>query len=1196
MASEDATVPLESGFPASPYPMYTSCNLSTAEDEENENPSGDATVPIESGVSASPCPVHTPHSPSTVEDEENESPSGDATVLTEPVISTSPCPVHAPSEHPTVEAEEDGVVSRDAAAPIGPGILASPYLVHPPSEVSTLETDENEIASGEPRTPASPCPIYTLSEHSTIEAEESETASGDTTAPIEPEFPVSPCPVHTLSEHPTVEAEENQIASGEPEFPVSPCPVHTLSEHPTVEPKENESVGGDATVPIEPSVSASPYRIHPPSEYPTVEAEKDEIASGDATAPIGSEVSASPCPVHAPSEHPTVEAEENEIASGEPGIPAAPCPIHAPSTVEAGESEITSGDATVSIEPGISASQCPVHTPSEHPTVETEEDKIASGVATAPIGPGISALPCPVHAPSEHPTAETGENEILGGGASVHMVNVKITPFIDPKNLDGKRDRLSPTTLSTTSEVIDDLCTENITTAALLNIMDAPSGFQSDHQLKGQTINEELRPRVLNALANAQGGPSTNNTTGECNTDMTGDGNEQDKERNPACRPAGRISGACDQDWCRTEVQDVDMNTGRDMEEDASTVEKNASMLGAVDGAVTHGDTRGEDTSTRVEGVQATLTIADDEAAQEQLSKSTGGSGSVQDRESAYEDDQIVLAILTGLDPERSENPAAEHNTEPPKSEDAFLPSSPPPAREGISPVPDSQIPMGQKHDGPQTPKNQSPSDTPKKPEKGPKTPKKSGKRKMREPEGDDSDSNDETLVRQAKLRQKWRYYQPETVLASRDAILRLFTSLSTTVVTIRDGSNRMVRQPVGLEWADQVMDYASRIASSETFIELQQHLSQFSTTSSASKQSGSGEALTHDLSREFFDAAGDLNSIGKLMVFGREIKRDQSIRDRLKVRIRLNFVRLHDVYEQSKDELANQLQKMTPRESSKITRRGRGTASEVKDELIRFVWPELDFASAKTTFDEIIKIGKRLSPLVAKFGSGILCLIPRKISNNGIKGMPIPMMDCLVTALSVFHPALQDWCSLIEEHIMTDMLAGRSPKKTIPLLHLNQQQLCEMLRRPCPDIADLLAPAVSRFQTVDPSTPVLRSATCRIQDRPHGGDQSSTTSPMRADNDVPDMVMEKADAGGGSLADAEEVQEMIRHVCLLAGRKRSRELAEDHRGLSMLAHEALRYDSISMGASVENSMPAEETERRAKKSRTDGEDQTKGN
>jgi hypothetical protein len=41
-------------------------------------------------------------------------------------------------------------------------------------------------------------------------------------------------------------------------------------------------------------------------------------------------------------------------------------------------------------------------------------------------------------------------------------------------------------------------------------------------------------------------------------------------------------------------------------------------------------------------------------------------------------------------------------------------------------------------------------------------------------------------------------------------------------------------------------------------------------------------------------------------------------------------------------------------------------------------------------TFEDILKIGKRLSPLVKQFGKGILCLMPKKITDAKIRSLPL--------------------------------------------------------------------------------------------------------------------------------------------------------------------------------------------------------------
>lgn len=322
-------------------------------------------------------------------------------------------------------------------------------------------------------------------------------------------------------------------------------------------------------------------------------------------------------------------------------------------------------------------------------------------------------------------------------------------------------------------------------------------------------------------------------------------------------------------------------------------------------------------------------------------------------------------------------------------------------------------------------------------------------------------------------IQKRWRQYVPEEDL-KRDTILNLFNTLSQTNILFRE-KNGQVKRHMGQELADELMNIAKRVAGHTVFTELHSCLNEQlgSVPISLDIENMHSEQQTV-LPPECFDAEKKLNIFGKLVVFTRQIKQGQTALTKARVWMRLNCVRVHDIYGQDKARLAKQL------ESSTTTDQGIGAASIAKKAIVKAAWPHLDDQTGINAFENIIKIGVRLSPLVERFGRGILCLIPEFISDNKIKKMPQSVMDYLPDALDVFHPELKEWSDLADRYILTDMLAGRHPQKIIPLLQVNSRELNEFLQQPHSNIRELLTPGPSRFEAVDTpaSTPHATHAT----------------------------------------------------------------------------------------------------------------------
>jgi hypothetical protein len=79
-------------------------------------------------------------------------------------------------------------------------------------------------------------------------------------------------------------------------------------------------------------------------------------------------------------------------------------------------------------------------------------------------------------------------------------------------------------------------------------------------------------------------------------------------------------------------------------------------------------------------------------------------------------------------------------------------------------------------------------------------------------------------VVKKLSYRRSGGFYQPDELL-KRNAIFNLLTNLSAEVITTRGENDRKVTGPVGQKGADQVMEFASTIASSDALPELHHHL-----------------------------------------------------------------------------------------------------------------------------------------------------------------------------------------------------------------------------------------------------------------------------------------------------------------------------------------------------------------------------------
>ncbi|KAI9770172.1 MAG: hypothetical protein M1839_003274 [Geoglossum umbratile] len=324
---------------------------------------------------------------------------------------------------------------------------------------------------------------------------------------------------------------------------------------------------------------------------------------------------------------------------------------------------------------------------------------------------------------------------------------------------------------------------------------------------------------------------------------------------------------------------------------------------------------------------------------------------------------------------------------------------------------------------------------------------------------------------------------------------MQLLSSLSDTTITITNGKHRKVSQKMGLEGADQVMTMASDIGSPKAFIELHEYLTHHMGVAKQDIVDPTVDPkldlmVDHPIIRDVYDTTEKQAALREMVLLARSINKDESTQRPSRVRIRSNIIDLYHFYIKHQ-ELFN----AQPLSSRPSTLRGRGrVTSSARFVLLRLVRPGEPEASIMPWFNNIVKVGKRFSPLVKAFGKGVLCLIPKGLSDKRIKAMSHPKLDILPTVLDVFHPELREWSALVEHHIMSDMIAGLPPKKGIRLLEMSQPQLSDTLRWSRKSISGLLSPSAPRIQTADPSTPTPAPESYEIQDYPHGEDQFKPT------------------------------------------------------------------------------------------------------
>jgi len=245
------------------------------------------------------------------------------------------------------------------------------------------------------------------------------------------------------------------------------------------------------------------------------------------------------------------------------------------------------------------------------------------------------------------------------------------------------------------------------------------------------------------------------------------------------------------------------------------------------------------------------------------------------------------------------------------------------------------------------------------------------------------SQVNDQPSTLDVDIRSRWRTFEPEGHMEDPNAIQKLLNTLPRMKVDTKDEGNCMVRRELGLQGADRLMEVASSIGSIESLMQLRDQVRLLSQEAPAGDVISlqPNQDMPSDLPPDHYDGSGGLTAAGRLVIIGRDIVRTEGAADNLRVRFRRNCVLLYDVWQEELERVQSGVSGLgRPR---RPPARGLTVKTEVKDDLIKLLWPDRDLKQARVRFQHWVKVGKLLSPLVKKFGLGILALIPSSVSNR---------------------------------------------------------------------------------------------------------------------------------------------------------------------------------------------------------------------
>ncbi|KAI9770886.1 MAG: hypothetical protein M1839_003006 [Geoglossum umbratile] len=319
-------------------------------------------------------------------------------------------------------------------------------------------------------------------------------------------------------------------------------------------------------------------------------------------------------------------------------------------------------------------------------------------------------------------------------------------------------------------------------------------------------------------------------------------------------------------------------------------------------------------------------------------------------------------------------------------------------------------------------------------------------------------------------IRSRWTSFEPESYMQDPNAISNILVKLPERAIQIRDGNNQTIQRKLGLQAVDRIMDISSSIGSIESLLQLRD---QVKSLSNANPVSGmiSDKDLVHDFALHNSNQHNISTRYDKIISIGQDNSNVEGAVENLRIRFRCNCIMLNELWEEELEAMDNDcsVPRKRPRRPPGVTKK-----SELKDTIVKLLWPHRSIYLARENFNRWRKIAKVLAPLVGKFGQGILALIA---------DITLDMAPILAETVEAFHPNIGVWAHLVEKNLLPS-ITGREPLRVkLPLEYLNEDELRTQLQSPHFQSHTILEPTTATLSSAATS-PTSQDSEVQVSDR----------------------------------------------------------------------------------------------------------------